>query len=144
MKTLTQKYFKQLPGDFKYLVVNKDGKAWAYTHAPVYCKSSGCWQSKQDDTGVGVMFIGGDFLFGQVVERANPWWRGLFTAWLDVAPQFSDADRYRFARDVLFDNQLWEVWSAIRFAERYDFNAERYDACIDKAMAECIDKGIWK
>lgn len=144
MKTLSQRDFKHLPSDFKVLVVNKDGKAWAYTHSPIYCKSSGCWQAHPDDKGVGVWFLGGDYLFGQVVERKTPWWRRVFTAWLDAVPTFSDADRYRFCRDSMFDNQLWEVYSAIRFAERYDFDAERYDACIDKAMAECIERGIWK
>lgn len=144
MKTLKQRDFKNLPSEFKFAVVNRDFTAWAYSHAPVYCKSSGCWQAKPDEKDVQVMFIGGGYLFGQVVERKAPWWRRVFTAWLVATPTFNNADRYRFARDVLFDNQLWEVWSAIRFAERYDFDAERYDACIDKAMTECIERGIWK
>jgi len=144
MKTLSQRDFKDLPGVFKWAVVNKNGVAWAYSHAPIYCKSSGCWQAKPDDLQCQAMWIGTGYLFGQVIERKAPWWRSVFTSWLDATPQFNNADRYRFARDCLFDNQLWEVWSAIRFAERYDFNAERYDECVDKAIAECIERGIWK
>ncbi|ATW62272.1 hypothetical protein Psp6_00019 [Pseudomonas phage Psp6] len=144
MQTLTQKHFKHLPSEFKFAVVNKDGKAWAYTHAPIYCKSSGCWQANQSDVGVGVHFIGGDFLFGQVVHRERGWMHRLFVAWLDQPPMFTDADRYRFSRDCLFNNDLWAVWSAIRFAKRYDFDAAKYDECVDEAMSAAIEKGIWK
>lgn len=145
MKTLSQRDFKGAEPEFKWATVDKDGTACLWSLAPVYFKHLGKWAFRDCDIGAGRAYpIGTGYLFGQVVERKTPWWRRLFTAWLDAVPTFSDADRYRFARDVMFDNQLWEVWSAIRFAERYDFDAERYDACIDKAMAECIERGIWK
>lgn len=145
MKTLSQREFKMLHKAFKWIAVDKNGDAWAYTHQPRYCKSSGKWETHPNDYGPADMaWVGPGYTFGQVAERKPGLIERFILGWLDATPTFNNADRYRFARDVLFDNQLWEVWSAIRFAERYDFDAERYDACIDKAMAECIERGIWK
>ena len=144
MKTLSQRDFKGVPKEYKWIVVNKDSIAWAFTQQPVYQKSTGRWVAKETDASVAIHLVGEGYLFGQVAERKEGWLRRIIVGWLVEAPQFNNADRYRFARDCLFDNQLWEVWSAIRFADRYDFNAERYDECVDKAIAECIDKGIWK
>lgn len=145
MQTLTQKHFKYLAKPFQWITVDKNGDAWAHTHDPLYSKGNGTWGPKPENVGIAQMdWVGPNFTFGQVLHRERGWMHRLFVAWLDQPPMFTDADRYRFSRDCLFNNELWAVWSAIRFAKRYDFDAAKYDECVDEAMSAAIEKGIWK
>lgn len=122
---------------WRYAAVGPDGDLWVFTHEPIPGRRVDHWVL--EDHGQAMYVSGGWEQTTQPVKRLN-WWQSLWQR----PQQFHDADRYRFARDSLFDTQIWNVWSAYRFAKRYDSTPELYDECIDLAMAECLRLGLWK
>ena len=120
-----------------WAAVGSDGDLWVFTKEPQIGRLVGHWVLAV--CGQAMKVSSGWETTVAPVKRLN-WWQRL----VGKPQEFHDADRYRFGRDCLFDSELWNVWSAYRFAKRYDSSPELYDECIDLAMAECLRRGLWK